>query len=455
MVVSSKTIEQLLHGHSAFMRCAETARQYFANDNAIRRDNAVLHRQAETEQLTGSPLRTADNRISHSWHNLLVTQKVSYALSYPPTFDLGDRRLNARIVDALGDGYTDAAMQLGIDASNTGVGWLHYWRGADGQFRYHTVDPVQIVPVFSGTLDSDLVGALRCYTMLDPQSGRTKQICEFWDETRVRFYQQNSYGNYMYFSYPEIGQEMTHGMGAVPFVPFWNNPQRMGDLALYKDLIDAYDKVVSGFANDMEDVQEVIFVLKNYGGTDKTEFLDDLKRRKVIKVEGDGGVDTIRAEIPFEARGAFLDRVRRQIFISGMGVDPDPERFGSASGVALKFLYSLLELKAGMMETQFRSGFAALVRAICRFYGMAAPDKIIQTWTRNAVQNDLETAQIAQQSVGVISSKTILKNHPWVEDAEAEEKQLAAEQAAEQQQYAFPPPGTGAVKEGEPPDDEP
>ncbi len=168
--------------------------------------------------------------------------------------------------------------------------------------------------------------------------------------------------------------------------------------------------------------------------------MQDLRQSKVIKVEADGGVDTIRAEIPHEARGEFLDRVRRQIFVSGMGVDPDPERFGDSSGVALKYLYSLLELKAGMMETQFRTGFADLVRAICRVEGMAAPAMIIQTWTRNMVQNDLETAQIAAQSVGVISDQTIVKNHPWVDDAEAEQKQLKKEQdatAEQQPQFRF------------------
>ena len=219
-------------------------------------------------------------------------------------------------------------------------------------------------------------------------------------------------------------------------------PSCMGDLPLYRDLIDAYDKVVSGFANDMEDVQEVIFVIKNYGGTDKTEFMSDLKKSKLIKVEGDGGVDTIRAEIPFEARNAFLERTRRQIFVSGMGVDPNPENFGNSSGVALKYLYSLLELKAVMLETQFRSGFAELVRAICRLEGIAQPKRILQTWTRNMVQNDLETAQIAQQSVGIISDRTILANHPWVDDAESEQKQLEKEQqaAAEKQpQFQFPP----------------
>ena len=72
----------------------------------------------------------------------------------------------------------------------------------------------------------------------------------------------------------------------MPFIPFYNNAQHMGDLPLYKDLIDAYDTVVSGFANDMEDVQEVIFVIRNYGGEGKTEFLSDLKQSKAIKVEG-------------------------------------------------------------------------------------------------------------------------------------------------------------------------
>lgn len=441
--VNSRTIQRLLQGHGQFIREADEARRYYSNVNRIKQDNSVLQRQAETEQALGNPLHLADNRISHSWHNLLVTQKVSYALSYPPVFDVGNKTANERIAEILGDQYTATAMQLGIDASNTSIGWLHYWRGTDGRFRYHTVDPEQIVPVFSGTLESDLVGVLRCYTMLDPQSGQTVQVCEYWDDTTCRFYRQNGVsGNYTYFEYPEVGQELRHGLGAVPFIPFYNNADRRGDLPLYRDLIDAYDKVVSGFANDMEDVQEVIFVIKNYGGTDKTEFMSDLKKSKLIKVEGDGGVDTIRAEIPFEARNAFLERTRRQIFVSGMGVDPNPENFGNSSGVALKYLYSLLELKAVMLETQFRSGFAELVRAICRLEGIAQPKRILQTWTRNMVQNDLETAQIAQQSVGIISDRTILANHPWVDDAESEQKQLEKEQqaAAEKQpQFQFPP----------------
>ena len=161
-------------------------------------------------------------------------------------------------------------------------------------------------------------------------------------------------------------------------------------------------------------------------------------------MDADGGVNTIRAEIPYEARKVFLEDTRKQIFISGMGVDPDPERFGNASGVALKFLYSLLELKASMLETEFRIGFNALVRLIAAFKGWQI-GAIQQTWTRNAIQNDAETAQIARDSAGTISEKTIVKNHPWVDDPEQELADLEQERTAQQEdEYGNPPnPETG------------
>ncbi|HBG7489023.1 TPA: phage portal protein, partial [Clostridioides difficile] len=56
-----------------------------------------------------------------------------------------------------------------------------------------------------------------------------------------------------------------------------------------------------------------------------------------------------------------------------------------------------------------------------------------QTWTRNMIQNDLELAEICSKSVGIISEKTNLKNHPLVDNAEEEEKQIKKENS--QQEY--------------------
>ena len=194
----------------------------------------------------------------------------------------------------------------------------------------------------------------------------------------------------------------------------------------------------SGFLNDLEDTQEIIFVLTNYGGTDLEEFLHDLKKYKTIQLEDDGSGDgkgsleTLTISIPIEAREKFLEITRKAIFEQGMGVDPDPQKFGTASGVALKYLYSLLELKAGFMETEFKLGFAHFVRAICRYLGVKC-ERIIQTWTRTAVTNDAELAEICQKSVGTVSTESILKAHPLVEDVEKEKEQLEVEEKKEQE----------------------
>ena len=54
----------------------------------------------------------------------------------------------------------------------------------------------------------------------------------------------------------------------MPFIPFPNNNTNTNDLKNIKPLIDVYDKVYSGFINDLDDIQELIFVLSGYGGTD-------------------------------------------------------------------------------------------------------------------------------------------------------------------------------------------
>ena len=51
----------------------------------------------------------------------------------------------------------------------------------------------------------------------------------------------------------------------------------------------------------------------------------------------------------------------------------------------------------------------------------------------NLYQEDTEQAQICKDSVGIVSKKTILKNHPLVEDADEELKQIEKEEKEAQE----------------------
>lgn len=412
------------------LKKAEVALRYYLGDNDI------MYRKPKDK--CDEPLRNADNRIAFNFHSLLVDQKASYMFTAPPLFDTKDDTLNEIVAATLGDGYAKKCKDLCVDASNAGVGWLHYWIDEKKGFCYGVIPSMQVRPVYSLRLEKELEAVLRTYRMVD-DNGDEWQIYEIWNDKECQAYRKRAemFQPFDMFSYVNLDgtaeptNTFRHDFGAVPFIPFPNNNVCTGDLDKIKNLIDSYDKTYSGFVDDLEDIQQVIFILTNYGGEDLKQFLSDLKYYKTIQVESEGsedksGVSTLTIDIPVEARDKLLDITRKAIFDMGQGIDPQQQGFDNTSGEAMKFLYSLLELKAGLMETEFRSGFGELVRAIGRYYGKE-PEQIVQTWTRTSIRNDAELVDMCQKSVGVISTKTILKNHPFVENAEDEEKELAAE----------------------------
>ena len=309
------------------------------------------------------------------------------------------------------------------------------------------------MPQFDGKLKKKLIGFYRYYEVIEEDERynvKSYVIFEFWDNKHCEKYKfkGNLQGTGLTYM-PEAYEEFEHNLEEVPFIEFKNNRNMISDLKKYKDLIDIHDKVMSGYANDLEDIQQLIYILENYGGENLKEFLGELKRFKTVKTETgadgrtNGGLKTLSIEIPVEARNSILEILKKQIYESGQALQQDNENFGNASGVALKFFYRKLELKAGLTQTEFEKGFAQLVRAIMKYLNISdwKTKPITQTWTRNMISNDLENAQIANESKAneTISDETIAKNHPWVEKPEEELKKIKKqkEEAQKMQQELF------------------
>lgn len=447
--VLKKIIKNKAQDHDRFRRTVTTSERYYQNANDVLLYEDPLNRnkfqkQGHEEKPT---LHNADNRVSIPWHRLLVNQKASYTMATPPTFDVGDTHLNDEISKILGGQFGKVAKDLCISASNAGVAWLHVWKDESYQnfFRYSLVDAKQIMPIYSKRLGNELVGALRTYQDFD-ETGKSWTYYEYWNDKEVEVYRHESEKDIdemvpsLQFEAIDIGTNESkekvhtyqHDWGEVPFIPFRNSSDSFPDLHYYKSLIDVYDKVYSGFVNDLDDVQEIIFVLTNYGGQDKAEFLQDLKQFKMIQVDktgtgADGGVDTLAVDIPTEARDKVLEITRELIFVQGQGVDPQRNITQNTSGVAIKHMYSSLEQKAGELETEFRQGFEKLIRFILK-YSNSDPDiEINQTWKRTAINNDIEEAEKIAMLAPHSSKEAIARANPIVENPEDELAALAKE----------------------------
>ena len=97
---------------------------------------------------------------------MLVNQKASYLFTYPPIFDTKDKNINSLIMDTLGDSYAKKCKDLCVNASNSGIAWLHYWVNDTG-FNYAVVPSTQVIPIWSKKLDKKLLAVLRYYTDFD------------------------------------------------------------------------------------------------------------------------------------------------------------------------------------------------------------------------------------------------------------------------------------------------
>lgn len=420
-------IKRIILQDSERRRQIAIEKKYYENDNMIKIKGIL---PSDTD-----PLRSADNRISHNFHQLITDEKVAYMFTNAVLFDVGDKNVNKQIIETLGDDFKSESAYLCTNATNNKVAWLHFWI-EDRKFQYAVVETEQCLPIFDGKLKKKLIGFYRYYEVVEEtETEKNKEyvIFEYWDNKHCEKYKFRGNLSGTGLTYiPEDYEEFDHPFEEVPFIEFKNNRNMISDLKKYKDLIDIYDKVMSGYANDLEDIQQLIYILENYGGEDLKEFLGELKRFKTVKTETGadgrttGGLKTLSIEIPVEARNSILEILKKQIYESGQALQQDTESFGNASGVALKFFYRKLELKAGLTQIEFEKGFNKLIRSIMKFLNVKdySSKPIVQTWTRNMISNDLEDAQIAMESKDIVSDETIAKNHPWVENPEEEMKKL-------------------------------
>lgn len=408
-------------------------RNYYNNKNDITADNKG-ESDASGEKEDPDAVRKHDSRISSPFHHLLVDQKQSYTGAKAPTIDVGTKETNEEIEKVLGDRYQSILQRLIVEASLGGVAWLHVWNDEDGVFRFGLVPADQITPIYSDSVEKKLLAVRRTYNRFDATDGKVYTHDEYWTDKEATYFKRKADEAYEELVADDrivevdatTNEELTqtnvfeHGLEDVPFIKFANNAEETGDLDQYKGQIDAYDIVMNGFINDVVDVQQVILILKGYGGTDLKEFMEELNKYKSINVDAEEpntGVETLSIDIPVEARNSLMAKLNDDIYMFGQGLDPNKVQLGtSVSGVALKMMYSALEMKAAKVESEFRGGLNRLVRFILRELEYSDDVKITQTWKRSLIDNQTELASVVSQLASVSSKEAIAKANPIVED---------------------------------------
>lgn len=366
------------------------------------------------------------NQINVNYHKLLVDQKVAYIASNPISIKHEDTKVTDAIYETLTDRFDDRLIDILTAASNKGVEYLHVYIDENGQLNTMRVPAEQFIPIYKNSERDEMIEGI-WIRMLDGE----KRVSHYTKDT-VTHYMYHG-GQLVYDYYFGENNPSSHfeggSWGKVPFVAFKNNSLESPDINDYKTLVDAFEKRISSLENTFDEAAETIYVLKNYESQNLSDFKRLLRFYGAIKVDDDGGVDTINADVPVTNTKDHLQELHEKIFLTGAGVDFNSDKFGnSPSGIALQFLFSNLDLKAKKLSRKTHIAIQEIIWFIYEHNNLKGDYRDVEiTFNFNVMVNELEKSQIALQSSSILSKETVLSKHPWVNDLQGEMERIQNE----------------------------
>jgi len=445
-------ISEWLQG-STYQMISDGERYYENENDILERERKVIGRNGEMVKAD----YLANNKLSHSFMRKLTKQKVGYLLSKPFTVTSDNEEFQKAFGNYLTRAFYRLIKNTARDAVVGGIGWAQPYFDEEGELRFKRIPAREVIPFWKDIDHTILDAAIRVYEVevYEGDEKDTIQYVKFYTKDKVFNYVRDDDGlhaddehpfesNFTLESEgePEMGEDgemrptrVVNEMmwNRIPLIPIKYNPEEDSLLKYIRHLIDDYDRRTSDLSNVIEDEPDRIKVVKDYDGTDKGEFVYNLSRYRTLFLRGSGEVSTLDTSISTDALENHLNRTRRDIFEFGGGVDTQNKDLGNASGVALKFVYSDLDMDCNDFGAEIAwslEQFAWFIKQdLLLKTGQDFKDASIEVaFNTDITINETETISNLKNSVGMISNKTILEQHPYVTDASEEEEQLKKEQ---------------------------
>ena len=159
--------------------------------------------------------------------------------------------------------------------------------------------------------------------------------------------------------------------------------------------------MASSLSNNLIDFDTPIHVVKGFQGDDLGELQQNLKTKKIIGVDEDGGVEVHTVDVPYQAREAKLNLDEKNIYRFGMGLNTAGLKDTNATtNIAIKSAYSLLDLKCSKLEIKLKQMLRKLVKLVIdeineRNKTAYLISQVYFDFSHEVMSNEQENAQIA------------------------------------------------------------
>lgn len=319
-------------------------------------------------------------KIPHAFFTELVDQGTQHILSGEDgIFHSDDEKLQSFL-----DLYFNKNRAFKAELSETitgqqakGFDYMFAYKGANDRLVFENADCLGVVEVEGRFADDGKDQRIYRYVDRVDKDGHTQWKILVIDDENTYFYCQSDKGEITPDETVEInpkphalytdkkGNLYTKDFRLLPFFRLDMNKKRVSLLPAVKLLIDDYDIMASSLTNNLIDFDNPLHVVKGYNGDNLDELQQNLKTKRIVGVDENGGIEVHTVDIPYEARVAKLELDEKNIYKFGMGLNMAGLKDTAATtNIAIKAAYSLLELRCKKMLEQIEKFLEDILKAV-------------------------------------------------------------------------------------------
>lgn len=447
---------------------------YYNNESNI--DDKIRYDHCGTDATKNDKLSNA--KVHKNFMRKLTRQKINTLLGKPYSISTDDDAYKK----ILEDEYFDKFMYRKIyntakEAIKEGINWLNAYYDENGDLQFRRV-PGHQVKVFWADREHTKISQLIHYYEISIYKGDEQQnaiYADYYSSNGVIHYvkeergfvrdskRPREEGNFK-LMVPQV-EEIKNDKGEViekkhkldengrivfepqemvweriPWIPLKYNQEETSLLKYIRSHQDTYEKLISMMSDIVIDIPNAIKVFKGYSGADLKEVTSNIAQFRAVLVDPDGDVNSLETPFNSEVFDALLDRLRKDAYEDGAGVDIQSDKTGDKSGVGLKFLYSDLDLDLGELEQEMDVFFEWLLWFIDFDIRMKHAGKdyseteVTFVFNKTNIVNESEMIDMINKSRDMIPDEILLPKHPFVEDVNEVEEAIEAQRLAEEEE---------------------
>lgn len=322
----------------------------------------------------------SNSRICHPFFTELVDQLSSYILSFEEcpirakdTADGLQEQLNLYFDDE----FWSEIQELITGTDVKGFEYLYAFKNTEDRLTFRCADSLGVVEVRAKDTDSKCEHIIYWYIERIGKNKKKIKRIEVYDKDQIWFYNQVDDGRIVLdedelinplpnilWKDKKTGQ---HYAGSLGFIPFWrldNNRKQFSGLKPIKGLIDDYDMMQCGLSNNLQDFDTPIHLVKGFNGDNLNELQQNIKTKKMLGVDADGGLEILTVDVPYQARKTKADEDEKNIYRFGMGFNSAQSGDGNITNVVIRSRYTLLDLKAKKLIKRLKRFLKGIIRVV-------------------------------------------------------------------------------------------